>query len=50
MWTRQYLQQQNQIAAINMTNNPFPNDGPYSNVFGLEPNYRKPVVCLRPQL
>ncbi|KAI0794110.1 hypothetical protein C8Q74DRAFT_1194135 [Fomes fomentarius] len=39
MWTRQYLQQQNQIAAKNMTPNPFPNDGPYSNVFGLEPNY-----------
>ncbi|KAI1793484.1 hypothetical protein LXA43DRAFT_1059843 [Ganoderma leucocontextum] len=34
-----YLQQQNQIAAKNMTPNPFPNDGPYSNVFGLEPNY-----------
>ncbi|KAF9075009.1 hypothetical protein BDP27DRAFT_1359207 [Rhodocollybia butyracea] len=31
-WSRQYLQQQNQIAAKNM--NP-----PYSNVFGLEPNY-----------
>ncbi|KZV87063.1 hypothetical protein EXIGLDRAFT_724132 [Exidia glandulosa HHB12029] len=42
MWTRQYLQQQNQIAAKNMTPNPFPNDGPYSNVFGLEPNYRWP--------
>ncbi|RDX48142.1 hypothetical protein OH76DRAFT_1352774 [Lentinus brumalis] len=39
MWSRQYLQQQNQIAAKNMTPNPFPNDGPYSNVFGLEPNY-----------
>lgn len=39
MWSRQYLQQQNQIAAQNMTPNPFPNDGPYSNVFGLEPNY-----------
>ncbi|KAH8104066.1 hypothetical protein BXZ70DRAFT_888675 [Cristinia sonorae] len=39
MWTRQYLQQQNQIAAKNMTPNPFPEDGPYSNVFGLEPNY-----------
>ncbi|KAJ4495985.1 hypothetical protein C8J55DRAFT_495449 [Lentinula edodes] len=38
-WSRQYLQQQNQIAAKNMTPNPFPNDGPYSNVFGLEPNY-----------
>ncbi|KAI0339422.1 hypothetical protein BDW22DRAFT_1456156 [Trametopsis cervina] len=32
MWSRQYLQQQNQIAAKNMT-------PPYSNVFGLEPNY-----------
>ncbi|KAJ3006879.1 hypothetical protein NUW54_g3766 [Trametes sanguinea] len=39
MWSRQYLQQQNQIAAKNMSPNPFPNDGPYSNVFGLEPNY-----------
>ncbi|THV00262.1 hypothetical protein K435DRAFT_934582 [Dendrothele bispora CBS 962.96] len=39
MWGRQYLQQQNQIAAKNMTPNPFPEDGPYSNVFGLEPNY-----------
>ncbi|PFH53444.1 hypothetical protein AMATHDRAFT_137444, partial [Amanita thiersii Skay4041] len=39
MWSRQYLQQQNQIAARNMSPNPFPNDGPYSNVFGLEPNY-----------
>lgn len=39
MWARQYLQQQNQIAAKNMTPNPFPNDGSYSNVFGLEPNY-----------
>ncbi|KAJ3722727.1 hypothetical protein DFJ43DRAFT_1133814 [Lentinula guzmanii] len=38
-WSRQYLQQQNQIAAKNMTPNPFANDGPYSNVFGLEPNY-----------
>ncbi|KAH8825588.1 hypothetical protein DL96DRAFT_1609360 [Flagelloscypha sp. PMI_526] len=39
MWQRQYLQQQNQVAAKNMTPNPFPEDGPYSNVFGLEPNY-----------
>ncbi|EJD02570.1 uncharacterized protein FOMMEDRAFT_19884 [Fomitiporia mediterranea MF3/22] len=39
MWSRQYLQEQNQIAAQNMNPNPFPNDGPYSNVFGLEPNY-----------
>ncbi|KAF4613200.1 hypothetical protein D9613_011183 [Agrocybe pediades] len=39
MWSRQYLQQQNQIAAKNMNPNPFPNDGSYSNVFGLEPNY-----------
>ncbi|KAF5384254.1 hypothetical protein D9615_003331 [Tricholomella constricta] len=39
MWSRQYLQQQNQIGAKNMNPNPFPNDGPYSNVFGLEPNY-----------
>ncbi|KAI0033630.1 hypothetical protein K488DRAFT_47261, partial [Vararia minispora EC-137] len=39
MWARQYLQEQNQVAAKNMTPNPFPEDGPYSNVFGLEPNY-----------
>ncbi|THH05337.1 hypothetical protein EW145_g4867 [Phellinidium pouzarii] len=39
MWSRQYLQEQNQIAAQNMTPDPFPLDGPYSNVFGLEPNY-----------
>ncbi|KAL5485522.1 hypothetical protein ACEPAI_8164 [Sanghuangporus weigelae] len=39
MWSRQYLQEQNQIAAQNMDPNPFPNDGSYSNVFGLEPNY-----------
>ncbi|KAF9467133.1 hypothetical protein BDZ94DRAFT_1211502 [Collybia nuda] len=39
MWSRQYLQQQNQISARNMNPNPFPNDGAYSNVFGLEPNY-----------
>ncbi|THH15834.1 hypothetical protein EW146_g4704 [Bondarzewia mesenterica] len=39
MWSRQYLQEQNQIAAQNMSPNPFPEDGPYSNVFGLEPNY-----------
>ncbi|KIJ25600.1 hypothetical protein M422DRAFT_273413 [Sphaerobolus stellatus SS14] len=39
MWSRQYLQQQNQIAAQSMSPNPFKNDGPYSNVFGLEPNY-----------
>ncbi|KAG6875753.1 hypothetical protein C0993_007550, partial [Termitomyces sp. T159_Od127] len=39
MWSRQYLQQQNQIAAKNMNPDPFPNDGSYSNVFGLEPNY-----------
>ncbi|KAJ6612793.1 hypothetical protein B0H10DRAFT_2177315 [Mycena sp. CBHHK59/15] len=39
MWSRQYLQQQNQIFAGNMSTNPFPIDGPYSNVFGLEPNY-----------
>ncbi|KAJ7924357.1 hypothetical protein B0H13DRAFT_1978054 [Mycena leptocephala] len=32
----QYLQQQNQIFAGNMSKNPFPIDGPYSNVFGLE--------------
>ncbi|KAF8591854.1 hypothetical protein K439DRAFT_1536444 [Ramaria rubella] len=37
MWSRQYLQQQNQIAAQTMSPNPF--KGPYSNVFGLEPNY-----------
>ncbi|KAG7094358.1 hypothetical protein E1B28_007958 [Marasmius oreades] len=39
MWSRQYLQQENQIASQNMNPNPFPNDGAYSNVFGLEPNY-----------
>ncbi|KAI0369101.1 hypothetical protein BV20DRAFT_1081257 [Pilatotrama ljubarskyi] len=39
MWSHQYLQQQNQIAAKNMNPNPFPTDGSYSNVFGLEPNY-----------
>ncbi|KAJ7222587.1 hypothetical protein GGX14DRAFT_664365 [Mycena pura] len=39
MWNRQYLQQQNQIFAGNMSTNPFALDGPYSNVFGLEPNY-----------
>ncbi|CAE6537798.1 unnamed protein product [Rhizoctonia solani] len=39
MWAHQYVQQQNQIAARNMTPNPFPSDGPDSNVFGLEPNY-----------
>ncbi|KAF5317643.1 hypothetical protein D9758_018632 [Tetrapyrgos nigripes] len=39
MWGRQYLQQQNQVAAKNMTPNLFPEDGPYSNGFGLEPNY-----------
>jgi len=39
MWSRQYLQQQNQIAAKNMNPDPFPNDGAYSNVFGLQPNY-----------
>ncbi|CAK5268463.1 unnamed protein product [Mycena citricolor] len=39
MWNRQYLQQQNQIFAGNMSQNPFAVDGPYSNVFGLEPNY-----------
>ncbi|KAL1745754.1 hypothetical protein HDZ31DRAFT_81727 [Schizophyllum fasciatum] len=39
MWGRQYLQQQNQIFAMNMTPNPFPTDGPESNIFGLEPNY-----------
>jgi hypothetical protein len=27
MWSRQYLQQQNQIAAQNMNPNPFPLDG-----------------------
>ncbi|KAJ7051145.1 hypothetical protein C8F01DRAFT_1212766 [Mycena amicta] len=37
--SKQYLQQQNQIFAGNMSTNPFPLDGPYSNVFGLEPNY-----------
>ncbi|KAG8769158.1 hypothetical protein FRC12_005136 [Ceratobasidium sp. 428] len=39
MWAHQYVQQQNQIAARNMTPNPFSSDGPDSNVFGLEPNY-----------
>ncbi|KAF9444894.1 hypothetical protein P691DRAFT_735811 [Macrolepiota fuliginosa MF-IS2] len=39
MWSRQYLQQQNQVASKNMNPNPFPNDGAYSNVFGLQPNY-----------
>ncbi|KAH7921753.1 hypothetical protein BV22DRAFT_1038302 [Leucogyrophana mollusca] len=39
MWSRQYLQQQNQVAAMNMNPDPFPTDGAYSNVFGLEPNY-----------
>ncbi|KAG6829924.1 hypothetical protein H0H92_002947 [Tricholoma furcatifolium] len=39
MWSRQYLQQQNQIAAKNMNPDPLPTDGSYSNVFGLEPNY-----------
>ncbi|KAF8915766.1 hypothetical protein CPB85DRAFT_1432774 [Mucidula mucida] len=33
------FQQQNQIAAKNMTPNPFPEDGSESNIFGLEPNY-----------
>ncbi|KAJ7630349.1 hypothetical protein FB45DRAFT_1003492 [Roridomyces roridus] len=39
MWGRQYLMEQNQIFAGNMGTDPFPTDGPYSNVFGLEPNY-----------
>lgn len=39
MWHRQYNQQQNQIASKNMTPNPFYVDGPYANVFGLEPYY-----------
>ncbi|QRV99016.1 glycoside hydrolase family 127 protein [Ceratobasidium sp. AG-Ba] len=39
MWAHQYVQQQNQIAARNMTPNPFPSDGPEANVFGLEPDY-----------
>ncbi|KAI0717992.1 hypothetical protein C8T65DRAFT_99370 [Cerioporus squamosus] len=39
MWSRQYVQQQNQVAAKNMSPDPFPRDGSYSNVFGLEPNY-----------
>ncbi|KAH7910483.1 hypothetical protein BJ138DRAFT_100732 [Hygrophoropsis aurantiaca] len=39
MWSRQYLQQQNQVAAMNMTPDPFPTDDSYSNVFGLQPNY-----------
>ncbi|KAF8915759.1 hypothetical protein CPB85DRAFT_1293166 [Mucidula mucida] len=47
MWGRQYLHQQNQIAAKNMTPNPFPEDGPESNIFGLEPNY--PMAEVYPQ-
>ncbi|KAF9530548.1 hypothetical protein CPB83DRAFT_905197 [Crepidotus variabilis] len=39
MWSRQYLQQQNQVASKKMNPDPFPTDGSYSNVFGLEPNY-----------
>ncbi|KAG8703304.1 hypothetical protein FRC09_004234 [Ceratobasidium sp. 395] len=39
MWSHQYLQQQNQVGVRNMNPNPFPADGSYSNVFGLEPNY-----------
>jgi DUF1680 family protein len=39
MWAHQYLQQQNQISSRDMSPNPFPADGSYSNVFGLEPNY-----------
>ncbi|KAL1738316.1 hypothetical protein HDZ31DRAFT_8820, partial [Schizophyllum fasciatum] len=39
MWHRQYNQQQNQVASKNMTPNPFYVDGPYANVFGLEPYY-----------
>ncbi|KAM3587059.1 hypothetical protein VKS41_002105 [Umbelopsis sp. WA50703] len=39
MWAHQYLQQYNQIAAKNMTPHFWDTDGPYSNVFGLEPNY-----------
>ncbi|KAF8313595.1 hypothetical protein DL93DRAFT_2167719 [Clavulina sp. PMI_390] len=39
MWSHQYLQQQNQIGSRNMNPDPFPGDGSYSNVFGLEPNY-----------
>ncbi|KAK7053027.1 hypothetical protein VNI00_004348 [Paramarasmius palmivorus] len=38
-WAHQYNQQQNQIASRNMTPNPFYVDGPYANVFGLEPYY-----------
>jgi len=48
MWTRQYLQQQNQISARNMTDNPFASDGPYANVFGLEPDYREQQPKLLP--
>ncbi|KAE9405566.1 hypothetical protein BT96DRAFT_934810 [Gymnopus androsaceus JB14] len=47
-WSRQYLQQQNQIAAKNMSPDPFATDGPYSNVFGLEPNYPCCTVYLGP--
>jgi hypothetical protein len=43
MWAHQYLQQYNQIAAKNMTPHFWDTDGPYSNVFGLEPNYVSPV-------
>ncbi|KIY73670.1 hypothetical protein CYLTODRAFT_416702 [Cylindrobasidium torrendii FP15055 ss-10] len=39
MWARQYDQQQNQVAAKNMTPNPFYVNSAYSNVFGLEPYY-----------
>ncbi|KAF9256088.1 hypothetical protein L218DRAFT_1028235 [Marasmius fiardii PR-910] len=37
MWSRQYFQQQNQIAAQKMNPNPFPKGGAYANVFGLQP-------------
>ncbi|KAH7106279.1 hypothetical protein BKA62DRAFT_288846 [Auriculariales sp. MPI-PUGE-AT-0066] len=39
MWSHQYMQQANQVGSLNMTPNPFPDSGSYSNVFGLEPNY-----------
>lgn len=39
MFSRQYLQQLNQIWVHSMATNPFATDGPYSNVMGLEPNY-----------
>ena len=40
MWTHQYVQQVNQIACQKtMLITPWSTNGPYSNNFGLEPNY-----------